>query len=44
MNDEYIYTLAQEEFDAFLALLDREPRDNPKLRDLMSRQSPFWED
>ena len=33
--------LTDEEFAEFLLILDQEPRDNPKMRTLFDRESPF---
>jgi uncharacterized protein (DUF1778 family) len=38
-----VIRLAEEEWEWFMELLDREPQDCPKLRALFQRPSPFEE-
>lgn len=44
INPDHIYKLAEEEWQRFLAMLERPAQDLPKLRLLMSRPSPFAEE
>jgi uncharacterized protein (DUF1778 family) len=40
--DQTVFRVDAKTFKAFLAELDRPPRDNPRLRDLFRRKAP-WE-
>lgn len=39
--DRRYFTLSEETFKAFITMLDRPPKDNPKLRRLLGTKSPW---
>jgi uncharacterized protein (DUF1778 family) len=39
--DKTVFHVDAKTFEAFLAELDRPPRDNPRLRDLFGRKAPW---
>ncbi len=42
LSDQTHFVLDPKQWDAFVKELDKPPRDNPKLRELLSRK-PIWE-
>ena len=42
LADQTHFVLDAKQWDAFMAALDAPPKDNPRLRELMSRK-PIWE-
>ena len=42
LADQTHFVLDAKQWDAFMAALDAPPKDNPRLRELMSRKAP-WE-